>query len=130
MGTSYNWQGLEIKLSQGKSLEQAARESLIPFDEAKAYAQAKRDMEQFETDESVLCARAALEDALLVYREILQESEDMDLKLEAAKQLHKHYLSERTRLDKKFDSVKNKKESGIEPGQDSLFGDWDLKKPD
>jgi hypothetical protein len=139
MASTYNWQGLEQKLSQGKSLEQSARECQIPLDEAKTYAKSKQDLEQYETEQ---CARSTLEEALEVYRNIIKELEDGDIpigpkegyasylnvKLEAAKQLHKHYLTERVRLDKKLESAKKNTPAGIDPDQGSIFGNWEIKK--
>ena len=136
MATDKKWQGLELKLSEGKSLEQAARECLIPTDDAKEYFKARTALDDFETD---LCARTALEEALKVYRQVLKELEgDYDkgekegdapyiaLKLKAAEHLHKHYMTERARLDKKI----KKAEDETAEGQGSIFGDWKLKVPE
>lgn len=112
------WQGLESKLSDGLPLWSACLELGIPLDDARQYLEGKREgREEPEVDEAVLSAAKARSVALEVLHEIIG-ADDEEMRLDAAKELLRHYREERKRLDKKAGDRPKKNSAVIQ------YGDW------
>ena len=96
-------QSLEKKLSRGTPLEEACIQCGVDLDRAKEFLDAKRELEDFNRIADGLWGRAAAVEAISELKKIIAESEDLETRRRACKDLLDFYRDERKRLEQKVE---------------------------
>jgi hypothetical protein len=114
-----NWQGLERKISLGKSKSKAAEEMGIPEKEIDEFCNLLKSLQNVNKkgDE--------VEEILL---NIASFSLNPENRLNAAKALLQHYRSEKIILEKKISKQVDEKSSDDDSNQRDLFDNWQFPK--